>query len=289
MNMERGIQWPITLFTLVFAAYSCFSLDLTITNGEAVNGVLLEDESEIIKSHDRCSPAQNNKYRSCACMVERTKSYVNLNGIIRNCTHEPGGCKVPRFAVPGADKWDYAFQPCISFGMFQKVNHSRPGDKSCSNAAATRYTTESASICNSLGSQSEFQFVVQQPKNKKLVVSNLTLIFKNPDTLSSAVISLICNYSVPANESIFTFHGIDNNPSPQYYLALESVCCCPGGCNVTFPIHNKNHDPTTGFWAMIGIVAAIILFMIIAMIIVKCTKCGKTNEERRRLLDPNYS
>ena len=287
MNLEITIQWPITLFTLAFAAFSCSCLDLTIKDGEAITGRFREDESETIKSHDRCSPAQNNKYESCACMVERTNSYVNLNGIIGNCSHQPGGCEIPRFTVSGYNKWDYAFQPCISFGMFQKVNHSRPGDKSCSNAAATRYTTESASICNSLGSQSEFQFVVQQPKNKKLVVSNLTLIFRNPDTLSSAVISLICNSSVPANESIFTFHGIDNNPSPQYYFALESVCCCPGGCNVTFPIHNKSPDPTTGFWAMIGIVAAIIIFMIIVMIIVKCTKLGKTSEERRRLLDPN--
>ena len=250
-------------------------------------GPQLEDDSDFVNSNDLCRAAQNDEYQSCACRIERTKSYVNLNGIIRNCTYDPSACKVPRFVISGFQKWDYAFQPCHPFGMFQNVSHRHAGDKSCKNAAVTRYTTESAFICDSLGSQSDFIFRVQEPFNQTLVTSNLTLTFQNPKTLSSAVISLVCNSSIPVNESLFTFKGISNAHSPTYYLALESICCCPGGCNVTFPIYDKrNPEPTEGFWVMVGIIAGIVLVMIIAMIFVKYTNSRTASDERRRLLDP---
>ena len=287
MNLAKADL--LSFLSLFFLYIGLFTLCWTFELGKSIYGLgtFYGDESETIADDDECTPAQNDRYKSCACMVERTKLYVNLNGIIRNCTYKPGGCKVPRFTVDGSDKWDYAFHPCLPFSMFQNLSHTRPGDKACHNVAAARYTRESASICNSLGSQSDFSFRVHKPKLRNFVASNLTLQFKNSRTLSSAVISLVCNSSVPANESIFTFHGIVNNPSPTYYLALESICCCPGGCNVTFPIYNKDTaNPSKGFWAIIGIVAGVILVMIVAIVFVKCTKMQKQSEERRGLLDP---
>ena len=252
--------------------------------GHFVDGVGPFLQGDAIYANDTCTPVENDQYKSCACMVERTKSVVNLNGIIKNCTQSPEGCKVPRFAVSGDDKWDYAYHPCFPFGMFQNSSHFHAGDKACSNSAAARYTTESALICDSLGSQSNFQFKLQTKNDK--IVSSLAVLFNNPETSASAFISLVCNRSIPANESVFSFHGIVNSPSTTYYLAIESVCCCPGGCNVTFPIHNKDSSPTKGFLAIIGIIAAVIFLMVIVLIYVKCTKLGKENEERRRLIDP---
>ena len=286
MKLVRADYWPCILLLFLFCTES-FRSGLTKDLQGIGLGQHLADESETeIYSNDTCTAAQNDKYKSCACMVERTKSYVNLNGIIRNCTYNPGGCKVPRFTVSGDDKWDYAYHPCFPFTMFRNASHFHAGDKACANAAAARFTTESALICDSLGSQDEFQFKTQATKNS-LIVSNLGLVFNNRKLGTSAFISLVCNASVPANESIFTFHGIVNNPVPTYYLAVESICCCPGGCNVTFPIYNKESSkPTKGFWAIVGIVSGIIIIMIVAIIFVKCTTRGTRSEERQRLIDP---
>lgn len=241
---------------------------------------------EVIYSNDSCVPVQNDNFKSCACMLERTKSYVNLNGILNNnCSYAPGGCKIPRFTIPGDDKWDYAYHPCVPFSMFQNASHFHAGDKACKGVAAARYTTESALICGSLGSQNSFKFKLQA--KSKLIVSNLALVLEDTKTRSSAFISLICNSSIPANESVFNFHGSDYHIAPTYYLSVESICCCPGGCNVTFPIYNKeNDDPTKGFLTMIGIIAGVIVIMIVVFVFVKCTKLGKANDERQRLLDP---
>ena len=239
---------------------------------------------DVIYSNDTCLPAGNEKYRSCACTITRTNEVINLNGILKNtnCTAVPGGCKVPRFVVEGTDKWEYAYHPCFPFNIFLNDSHVHAGDRACKQVAAARYTTESAHVCDSLGTQSSFQFSTQSKSN--YVVSNLGLKFTSAKF--SAFVSLVCNFSVAANKSRFGFLGIDNHQQPTYFMSLESSCCCPGGCNVTFSMNPENGKPSKGFWAIIGLVIGIVVVLIITLIVIKVHGKKRKDPERERLIEP---
>lgn len=245
---------------------------------------LQEQQQTQIYSNDTCKPVGNEKYQSCACIINRTGGIINLHGIINNCTDAPGGCKVPRFTALGTDKWNYAYHPCFPFSLFQNETVVHPGYRSCKNVAAARYTRATTKECDNLGSQSSFEYQNHEININRSIVSTLSLTFKT--NKNSAVISLVCNRSIPANESKFNFLGITNIPSPTYFMAVESSCCCPDGCKVTFPTGAQSDKPTKGFWIIVAIVLGILVVLIISIIVLQCKKKKKQDPEQRRLIDP---
>ena len=244
----------------------------------------LEQQQTAIYSNDTCKPVGNEKYQSCACIISRTGGIINLHGIINNCTDARGGCKVPRFTAWGTDKWNYAYHPCFQFSLFQNETVVYPGYRSCKNVAAARYTQATTKECDNLGSQSSFEYQNHQININKSIVSTLSVVFKT--NKNSAVISLVCNMSIPANESKFSFLGITNIPSPTYFMAVESSCCCPDGCKVTFPTGAQTDKPTKGFWIIVAIILGIVVLLIITIIVLQCKGKKKKDPEQRRLIDP---
>ncbi len=234
---------------------------------------------------DSCEAVEG-PYKNCACVMQKTGGIINLNAIINNCSYAPRGCITPRFIIKGSDGWTYAFHPCADFSLFQNETHVYPGYRPCKNVASARYTRLSTHECDGLGKQANSSFKIRQMDKANFITSNLTLEFHNKTTKNSAIISLVCNSSIPANESVMTFLGIKNYPYNAYFMSLESECCCPDGCFFAYTKTDKrNFTPTKDFWYIIAIAGGIILLLIICVLVVACRK-KTNNSERKPLLDP---
>eukprot|EP00794_Sanderia_malayensis_P012077 gene12076-13321_t len=229
------------------------------------------------------------RYESCACVMQKSGGIINLNGIISNCSYSSKGCVTPRFTVQGLDTWTYSYHPCEDFSLFQNLTRKFPGYRPCKNVASARYTSLSVHECDGLGQQSRASFRVRESlKNNSFITSNLTLEFQNKTTQNSAVISLVCNSSVPANESIMTFLGIKNVPYNTYFMSLESECCCPNGCYLAdLPSDERQFKPSKDFWYIVAIACGIVLFLMIgAAVVAYRRKRRPGNSLKRPLLDP---
>ncbi|KAM7440627.1 hypothetical protein ABFA07_010158 [Porites harrisoni] len=225
-------------------------------------------------------------YDGCACYEEKnnTKIYVNLLPLKENSS-------TPRFTVKDKDSYYISYSPCGVFSEF--VNKTRPGDNSCVNASVARWTNESVLSCESLGNDANSEFVSSVPGDAGgNITANLTLKFRSRAAEHhSAVISLVCNETLPENETVFEYINTVNIPTDIYYLALTSKCCCPGKCGTppaiptkptalptpkTKPTENKSlSSGSLKTWEIIVIAAAgvvVLVLIVVGMVWYYCKK-----------------
>ncbi|XP_066016786.1 uncharacterized protein [Pocillopora verrucosa] len=181
-----------------------------------------------------CIPVHG--YESCACYfpaVNDTREYVNLLPLKTNSSS-------PRFTSKTKNKWYISYSPCAEFSEF--VGENSTTTVSCSKTSVARWTNLSAHQCDSLGDEASGKF--EMDVDNELIKSNLTLKFQNSKSKHRAVISLICNQSLPQNEAVFEYVGTKNDPVDTYYLSLTSACCCQGKCGIPPEIPYTAKTPT---------------------------------------------
>ncbi|KAL9958103.1 hypothetical protein ACROYT_G035073 [Oculina patagonica] len=100
----------------------------------------------------------------------------------------------------------------------------------------------------------------------------------------AAVISLICDDSLPENETIFKYVGQLNDPINKYFMSLTSKCCCPGKCGLPpVPANSTAKAPTASkqsddkalkTWEIIVIAVAggVLLVLVIVALVCCCKK-----------------
>ncbi|XP_073230323.1 uncharacterized protein [Porites lutea] len=202
-------------------------------------------------------------YDGCACYVEKnnTKIYVNLLPLKENSS-------IPRFTVKDKDSWFISYSPCGVFSEF--VNKTRPGVKSCVDVSVARWTNESVLSCESLGNDANSEFVSSVAGDVGgNVTANLTLKFRSRAAEHhSAVISLVCNETLPENETVFEYINTVNIPTDTYYLALTSKCCCPGKCGTPPALPTPPTKPTGSLktWEIIVIAAACVVVLVLIVV-----------------------
>lgn len=282
LRSYRGIYFHIlALFLTVFVTHET-------KISETVWKTNLGRDGETETPMEKCE-AVAEPFSSCACKMKTSGGVINLNGIISNCSYEQRGCVKPRFTITGdytADDWTYSYHPCFDFSLFQNETHVYPGYRPCKNVAAARYTRLSTHECDGLGHRKQAVFKRRKIDEANFIISNLTLEFQNKTTQNSALINLVCNMSLPVNESKLTFLGVKNFPYNMYIMALESPCCCPNGCFLGLsPSTKVKPTVTEDFWFIIAIAGGILLLLIIFISVVRFKKT-KRDPIQKPLLDP---
>lgn len=187
----------------------------------AVIYLLLAGFCCISMGDDQCIPAKG--YEGCACYretVNKTKEYVNLLPLKTYSS-------TPRFTVMDKDAYYISYSPCGVFSEF--VGENMTGSLPCKEATVARWTNTSVDRCESLGEDASATFVSTVIGG--FITSNLTLKFRSGEKEHhSAIISLVCNDTLPASKSYFRYINTSNMPTDTYYLELTSKCCCPGKC-----------------------------------------------------------
>ncbi|CAH3150067.1 unnamed protein product [Porites lobata] len=173
---------------------------------------------------DQCIPAKG--YEGCACYretVNKTKEYVNLLPLKTDSS-------IPRFTVMDKDGYYISYSPCGVFSEF--VGENMTGYSPCIEATVARWTNISVHRCESLGEDANATFVsTVDGDDGGFITSNLTLKFRSGEKEHhSAIISLVCNDTLPESKSYFRYINTSNMPTDTYYLELTSKCCCPGKC-----------------------------------------------------------
>jgi len=202
-------------------------------------------------------------YEGCACQMSNSKEIVGLQFLTTNDTLK----RKPRFIAKDPDtQWYFAFHPCGSFNMF--LNYSGIGDFACKGDAAARYNGESAHQCSGLGKPSSGDFLSSGNPLHYPSVSNLTLTYRNESAVDKGgmSISLICNNSIRAEDSIFTYINRTVEVKTTYFFSLESECCCPGKCKDGIKIPHKKTDDAV--WYIVGAIIVLLLLIIMVFVIV---------------------
>lgn len=219
-----------------------------------------------------CIPVHG--YESCACYfpaVNNTRRYVNLLPLKINSSS-------PRFTSKTENDWYISYSPCGEFSEF--VGENSTSTTSCSKTSVARWTNLSAHQCDSLGDEASGKF--EMDVHNEFIKSNLTLKFRDERSGHRAVISLICNYSLPQNETFFEYVNTSNIPVDTYYLSLTSECCCPGKCGIPPEIPYTPEIPTGSSSKSTGglekwqiaviVVGGVLLLLLIVSLVFFCGK-----------------
>ncbi|XP_022808962.1 uncharacterized protein LOC111345940 isoform X2 [Stylophora pistillata] len=186
---------------------SSFTFRMEDSNQVIAVCMLLAAISCILRARE-CIPVHG--YESCACYfpgVNDTWKYVNLLPLKINSSS-------PRFTSMTEKDWYISYSPCGEFSEFVGENSTRT--ISCSKISVARWTNSSAHQCDSLGDEANGKF--EMDNQDEFVKSNLTLKFKDEKSGHGAVISLICNNSLPQNETFFEYIGTSYVPVDTYVL-----------------------------------------------------------------------
>ncbi|KAL5015347.1 hypothetical protein ScPMuIL_009617 [Solemya velum] len=175
----------------------------------------------------------------------------------------------PRFTTV-YNKWNYSFNPCLSFSVPQDNPHETAFGDHCFHVAVCKYQeNNNKRYYYALGTQDGATFKTSDLKNINSTTNiNLDIVFQGilSNRHKESRIHLVCD-PTRRNPDEALFRVIEEGTKEGPIAELHHICCCANACSngTVLPVYSADKlTPNTGSQKLIIIVAVNLVLLLLA-------------------------